>query len=149
MSLAKVPAGEHHSAQLWRTAAMRKGILFIAAILFVTESAFGQETPSVPQTPTAATNSVTKLDDATPVLLWTKEELSSGTAKVGDRVPFRVTEDVKAGDLIIIQRGAEAWGVVTAVQPKRHKGRGGSLDVAIQSVQLLNRDPLRCGRNSM
>ncbi len=72
--------------------------------------------------------------------LRTKEPLSSATAKVGDRVPFRVTEDVKAGDLIVIQRGAEAWGVVTAAQPKRRKGRAGSLEVAIQSVQLLNED---------
>jgi hypothetical protein len=81
-----------------------------------------------------------KLDDATPVLLRTREALSSGTAKVGDPVPFRVTEDVKVGDLIVIHRGASAWGVVTAVQPKRRKGRAGSLDVAIRSVQLLSGD---------
>jgi hypothetical protein len=121
---------------------MRHGILFIAAILFVTEASVGQETAGAPsQAPTAAANSATNLADATPVLLRTKEELSSGTAKVGDRVPFRVTEDVKAGDLVVIQRGAEAWGVVTAVQPRRRKGYGGSLDVAIQSVQLLNGGP--------
>lgn len=120
---------------------MRKGLLFIAAILLATESSFTQKTAGAPQTPSAAANSTTKLEDATPVLLRTKEELSSATAKVGDRVPFRVTEDVKVGDLIVIQRGAEAWGVVTGVQPKRRKGKGGSLDVAIQSVQLLNGDP--------
>jgi hypothetical protein len=119
---------------------MRKGLLFIAAILFVTEATFGQETPDAPQTPATAPNSVAKLDDATPVLLRTKEELSSGTAKVGDRVPFRVTEDVKAGDLVVIQRGAEAWGIVTAVQRKKRRGEPGSVDVSIQSVQLLNGD---------
>ncbi len=117
---------------------MRNGLLFIAAILLATESSIAQETAGAPQTPTAAANSLLKLEDATPVLLRTKEELSSGTAKVGDRVPFRVTEDVKVGDMIVIQRGAEAWGVVTAVQPKARKGKAGSLDIAIQSVQLLN-----------
>jgi hypothetical protein len=120
---------------------MRKGLLFIAAILLSSESSIAQETAVPPQTPAAAANPATKLGDATPVSLRTKEELSSGTAKVGDRVPFRVTEDVKAGDLVVIQRGAEAWGVVTAVQPRRRKGHGGSLDVAIQSVQLLNGEP--------
>ena len=119
---------------------MRNGLLLVAAILFVAESNFAQETTGAPPTPAPATNSVMKLDDATPVLLRTKEALSSASAKVGDRVPFRVTEDLKVGDLIVIHRGAEAWGVVTAVQPKRHKGRAGSLDVAIQSVQLLNGD---------
>jgi len=66
-----------------------------------------------------------KLADGTPVLLRTKEALSSANAKVGDRVPFRVTEDVKAGDLIVIQRGAEAWGIVTAVQRKKTQGGTG------------------------
>ncbi len=92
---------------------MRKGLLLIAAILLVTESSFAQENTGAPQTPAAASPAV-KLADATAVLLRTKEPLSSASAKVGDRVPFRVTEDVKAGDLIVIQRGAEAWGIVTA-----------------------------------
>jgi hypothetical protein len=117
--------------------AMRNGLLVVAAILFVTDSSFAQETSTAPQTPAEAVP-VMKLADATPVLLRTKEALSSATAKVGDRVAFRVTEDVKAGELIAIQRGAEAWGTVTAVQPKARKGKAGSLDVAIQSVQLLS-----------
>jgi hypothetical protein len=116
---------------------MKKGLVFIAAIFLVTGSSFAQESTGAPQTP-AATNPAMKLADATPVLLRMKEALSSGTAKVGDRVPFRVTEDVKAGNLIIIQRWAEAWGVVSAVQKKKRKGQPGSVDVAIQSVQLLS-----------
>ena len=116
---------------------MRTGFVLLAAILFLTDSSFAQETTGVPQAPATAGPAI-KLADATPVLLRTKEVVSSASAKVGDRVPFRVTEDVKAGDLIVIHRGAEAWGVVTAVQPKRRKGRAGSLDVAIQSVQLLS-----------
>jgi len=144
MSLAKNAVREHHSARFWR-AAMQKGLLLIAAIFLATGASFAQETNGVPET-----NPAMKLADATPVLLRTKGVISSASAKVGDRVPFRVTEDVKAGDLIIIQRGAEAWGVVTAVQPKGRKGRGGNLDVAIQSVQLLTGDsaPLRAEEHS-
>lgn len=125
---------------------MWNGLLLVAAVLFVTESSFPQEITGTLQTP--ATNSVMKLADATPVLMRTKESLSSAIAKVGDPVPFRVTEDVKVGDLIVIQRGAQAWGIVTAAQSKRHKGRAGSLDVAIQSVQLLtgNHAALRAQR---
>jgi hypothetical protein len=119
---------------------MRNGLLIVAAILLVAESSFAQGTTGAPQTSAPAANSVMKLDDATPVLLRTKEALSSATAKVGDRVPFRVIEDVKVADLIVIHRGANAWGFVAAVQPKRRKGRAGSLDVAIRSVQLLNGD---------
>ena len=129
---------------------MRNGLLLVGALLIVTESSFARETTPASQTPAAVVNPVLKLDDATPVLLRTKEVLSSGSAKVGDRVLFRVTEDVKTGDLIVIHRGAQSWGVVTAVQPKRRKGRSGSLDVAIQSVQLLSGDfaPLRAEQHS-
>jgi len=118
---------------------MRKGFLLVAAILFATDSSFAQETTDVPQA-TVAAHPALKLADGTPVLLRTKEALSSANAKVGDRVPFRVTEDVKAGDLIVIQRGAEAWGLVTAVQRKKRKGEPGSVDVSIECVQLLSGD---------
>ena len=47
---------------------MRKGLLLLAAILFVTESSFAQESSGVPPTPTAA-SPMTKLADATPILL--------------------------------------------------------------------------------
>jgi hypothetical protein len=116
---------------------MRKGFVLLAAILFLTDTGFAQESAGVPQAPAAASPAM-KLADATPVLLRTKEELSSAAAKVGDRVAFRVTEDVKAGDLIVIRRGAEASGVVTAVQKKKRKGQPGSVSVSIQSVQLLS-----------
>jgi len=127
---------------------MRNGLLVVAAVLFVTESTFAQETSTAPQTPEAIP--VMKLSDATPVLLRTKQGLSSASAKVGDRVPFRVTEDVKVGELVVIDRGAQAWGTVTATQPKRRKGEGGSLEVAIQSVQLLSGDfaPLRAEQHA-
>ncbi len=74
---------------------MRKGFLLVAAIFFTTAASFAQETSGVPQTPTAA-NAVMKLADVTPVLLRTKEALSSASARVGDHVAFRVTEDVRA-----------------------------------------------------
>jgi hypothetical protein len=118
---------------------MRKGLSFAAAILFVACPSLAQESTGASQTPAPA-NPVMKLADGTPVLLRTKEALSSASAKVGDSVPFRVTDDVKAGDLVVIQRGAEAWGVVTAVQKKKRKGQPGSVDVSIESVQLLNGD---------
>ncbi len=117
---------------------MSSNFCVIAAILFLCGSCYAQSpTLEVPVPPITNTNSSMKLEDATPVMLRTKQDLSSAKAKAGDRVPFRVVKDVKAGDLIVIRRGADAWGIVTAVQHKRRKGRPGNLDVAIQSVQIL------------
>jgi len=91
-----------------------------------------------------------KLPDSTPVILRTKQDLSSSTVKAGDRVPFRVVKDVRVAELIVIPKGGDAWGVVTEVQPRRRKGKPGKLDIAIQSVQLLTGEnaPLRAEQHS-
>lgn len=98
----------------------------------------------------ANTDSPIKLEDSTPIVLCTKQDLSSATAKVGDRVALRVVKDVRVADLVVIPRNADAWGLITAVQPKRRKGHPGSLDIAIQSVQLLTGEnaPLRAEQHS-
>lgn len=133
---------------------MSSNFSLIGAILFVYGSCYAQApTSDVQVTSITNTNPSMKLEDSTPVVLRTKQNLSSATVKVGDRVPFLVVKDVRVADLadlIVIPRGAEAWGLVTAVQPKRRKGRPGKLDITIQSVQLLNGEnaPLRAEQHS-
>jgi len=128
---------------------MSSDFCVIGAILFVCGSCYAQAPTSDVQRP-SITNSSLKLGDSTPVILRTKQDLSSATVKVGDRVPFRVVKDVRVADLVVISRGADAWGLVTAVQPRRRKGRPGKLDIAIQSVQLLTGEnaPLRAQQHS-
>ena len=122
---------------------MQNKVFIVAAIVLLSEFSGAQMTTAPPEIPLpTVTNSAMKLADSTPVLLRTKQGLSSATAKVGDRVLFRVTEDVKLGNLVVIHRGAEAWGVVTAVKPKARKGLAGILDVSIQSTQLVTGEPV-------
>jgi len=128
---------------------MSSNFCVIGAILFVCGSCYAQAPTSDVQRP-SITNSSLKLGDSTPVILRTKQDLSSATVKVGDRVLFRVVKDVRVADLVVISRGADAWGLVTSVQPRRRKGRPGKLDIAIQSVQLLTGEnaPLRAQQHS-
>ena len=130
---------------------MRSNFCAIGALLFICGSCLAQAPASDVQVPsTTNTNSSVKLEDSTPVFLRTKQDLSSATVKVGDRVPFRVVKDVRVADLIVIPRDADGWGLVTAVQPKRRKGRPGSLDIVIQPIQLLTgkNAPLRAEQHS-
>jgi len=130
---------------------MRVNFCIIAAILSVCRSCYAQAPTLEVQVPSIAdTNSSMKLEDSTPVVLCTKQDLSSATVTAGDRVAFRVVKDVRVADLIVIARGADAWGLVTGVQPKRRKGRPGNLSIAIQSVQLLTGEnaPLRAEQRS-
>jgi len=90
---------------------MTSRIYLSFAVLFLCRACFAQVPSSEPTVSAAPpnANAELKLDDATPVFLHTKAQLCSATAKEGDPVAFRVTEDVKAGDLIAIRRGADAW----------------------------------------
>ena len=116
---------------------MRKTLCIAAWLISATQLAFAQEPTSGQVSAAPAVTSALKLNDATPVLLRTTRDISSGMAKVGDQVQFKVVDDVKTGDLIVICRGAEAQGQLIAVQTRGRKGRSGSLDIGIEWVQLL------------
>jgi hypothetical protein len=62
--------------------------------------------------------------------------MSSKDAKVDDRVDFEVFEDVKIGDVVVIERGATAIATVTEAHPKRRMGRAGKLHINIDYVRL-------------
>lgn len=78
------------------------------------------------------------LQDGTPVKLRISRNLSSADAKVGETVDFEVLEDVKIGETVIIPRGGIAWATVTEAEPKRRMGRGGKLNVNVDSVRLVS-----------
>jgi len=78
------------------------------------------------------------LQDGTPVKLRINRTMSSADAKTGDTVDFEVLEDIKIGDTIIIPRGGTALGTVTHGKPKGRMGKGGKLDINIDSVRLTS-----------
>ena len=78
------------------------------------------------------------LEDGTPVKLRISQTVSSADAHVNDRVEFEVLEDIKVSDVVIIPKGGIAWGTVTEAQPKRRMGRGGKLDIVMDSVRLVD-----------
>lgn len=85
------------------------------------------------------------LEDGTPVKLRTARTISSADAHQGDTLDFEVLEDVAVKGDLVIPKGGIAWGTVTEAQPKRRMGRGGKLDVNIDSVRLVDGEkvPLR------
>jgi hypothetical protein len=88
------------------------------------------------------------LEDGTPVKLRLTRNLSSASDKKNDTVDFEVVEDVSVDGIVVIPRGGIAWATITEAQPKRRMGRGGKLDVNIDSVRLKDGEkvPLRAVR---
>lgn len=76
------------------------------------------------------------LEDGTPVKLRLSRNLSSATDRKGDQVDFEVLEDVSVDGIVVIPRAAVALGTITDAEHKKSMGRGGKLDVNIDSVRL-------------
>lgn len=130
-----------------------------AAVLlcvFLTASLAEGQTPTVPPKVTPAQQPISPplsgfgLEDGTPVKVRLTRNLSSGTDKKGDQVDFEVLEDIKVADVIVIPRGSVALATITDAEPKRRMGRGGKLDVNIDSVRLKDgeRAALRASKDT-
>jgi hypothetical protein len=70
--------------------------------------------------------------------------MSSADAKTGETVDFEVIEDVKVGDIGVVQRGAIALATVTNAKPKGRMGKGGKLDIVLDD--LFPAKKLPCAR---
>jgi hypothetical protein len=88
--------------------------------------------------PSAGVPSPNTLLDGTAVKLRLSETISSADAKTGQQVPFEVTEDVIVNGIIILPKGAQAIASVTDASPKKSMGRGGKLDVNVDSARLAD-----------
>ena len=76
--------------------------------------------------------------DGTAIKLRLAETISSATAKVGQSVNFEVVDEVAVQGLPVIAKGAQAIATVTVAETKKSMGRGGKLDVNIDSVRLAD-----------
>ena len=85
------------------------------------------------------------LSEDTPVRLKLTRTMSSKDATLNEKIDFEVLEDVKVGDVVIVQHGGMAMATVTEAQHKRRMGRAGKLNINIDYVQLVSGEkvPLR------
>jgi hypothetical protein len=84
------------------------------------------------------------LRDGTAVNLKFAENLSSKTAREGDRVSFVLDADLRVGDTLVVKSGASAVGEVSHVQKAGLLGRPAELGVRIRYLKAGSlRIPLR------
>jgi hypothetical protein len=126
---------------------MRGFVAFFLVVLSVFgNSALGQndKAPAAPaNTPVAAPTGPpppNTLQDGTAVKLRLAENLTSATAKVGQQVLFEVVEEVDVEGVPVVAKGAQALATVTTAETKKSMGRGGKLDVNVDSVRLVDGD---------
>ena len=74
--------------------------------------------------------------EGTGVRLMLLREITSRTAKPGDRFKLRVDEAVVIDGRTLIPVGATAWGEITTVEKNGAAGKGGSLVARLLFIQL-------------
>ena len=109
------------------------------------DSALSQTSAPVAATPPAKTEKAAgvppapnTLLDGTAVKLRLAETISSAHAKTGQEIPFEVTEDVLVQGVIVLPKGAQAVATVTEASTKKSMGRGGKLNVNVDSARLID-----------
>lgn len=115
----------------------------LVCLLSAGDCAFAQQAAPVPAptslipAPVGPTVPNTLLD-GTPIKLRLTENLSSATAKTGQQVSFEATEEITINGIPVILKGAKAMATITGAATKKSMGRGGKLDVSVNSVRLVD-----------
>ena len=95
--------------------------------------------PAAPVSPVAGTPPAPNtLLDGTAVKLRLSETISSSNTKTGQQIPFEVVEDVVVQGVTVLAKGAPALASVTDASKKKSMGRGGKLDVNVDSARLAD-----------
>ena len=105
---------------------MFRGILF-AVLSALALPGFAQQSEAA-STPSPET----VLPAKTPLILAFSDEVSSKTAVKNGEVRFKLAEDLRIGDAVVIPKDTPAIGEVVHVQKSGFGGRGGELILAVR-----------------
>lgn len=78
------------------------------------------------------------LENGTRVRLKLADKVSSGLNREGDEINFIVAEDIKMGDLVLIQEGARATGIISELISRGRVGKAGKLTINLDYAKAVN-----------
>ena len=76
--------------------------------------------------------------DGTKIRVRLEQNLTSDNVEAGQTIDFRVTQEVRVGDAVVIASGAPAQGNIISAEAKRRLGRGGKLALTVERVQMVD-----------
>jgi len=84
-----------------------------------------------------------EIPDGTELSAVTTETISSKTATEGDPVVFKVDEDLKINDIVVIAKGTMVKGYVSNAEKNGHFGKAGKLGLRIESTQTVDKQTIK------
>jgi hypothetical protein len=137
---------QSHQEKLMRST-KTKSPIFMLTLLIVVASITPQLTvqPLLAASPMSAAPETIEVvvPDGTEFTVVTTDEISSKTATEGDPITFKVDEDVKVNDHIVIAKGTVVKGSVTSAKKSGFFGRGGNLGIRIDSVMAVDNQKIK------
>jgi hypothetical protein len=116
--------------------------IHFALILFIGLGGPSSPAPII-QTPQPVPVNVVILTGGTPITFSVVDNVSSGTAKVGDTFGVRVAKDVVIDGYVAVAQGADGMGEVTSVDPAGSHGHAGSLGIQLDWVHDVGGDKVK------
>lgn len=113
--------------------------MLLLPLLIAVQAAAAAPDPSQPQLRIAAPAAVEGgllVPQDTLIRLMVLNEVSTKTAKAGDKFVLRVDEPVVVGGITIIPVGAKAWGEVLDAKASGQAGKAGRLSARLLSVEV-------------
>lgn len=83
------------------------------------------------------------IPDGTEIAAVTTETISSKTAHEDDPITFKVDEDVVVDGVVVIAKGAIIKGIVTNAKKSGYFGKGGELNVRVETTETVDKQKLR------
>jgi hypothetical protein len=110
--------------------------LILAAALAASAAAPASDQDAGPGAATAAPAGTIRVEQDTLIRLMVLNEVSSRTAKPGDRFVLRVDEPVVVGGVTVIPVGAKAWGEIVEAETNGHAGKTGRIGARLLHVEV-------------
>lgn len=112
---------------------LTKSLFGFLCVGFVTLGLSAQQTPP----------STVKLPDGTILRVVTAETLSSGTNHQNDIIHFKIADEVKVGNVVVIAKDAPAVGHIIDAEPKGRWGHSGKLAFSVDYATAVDGSNVR------
>ena len=121
-----------------------------AVVLAMVQKASGMEITSAGSASVTSNNTNSggvatsvSIPDGMEIKVMTTEELSGQKLVEGDPLTFKVSEDVKVNGKIVIAKDTLVKGTVASAKKKGFMGKGGELNVRIESTQTVDNQKIK------
>jgi hypothetical protein len=126
-----------------KTRQFKRALGVLLSLALAAQLAAAPLAPARPASPQGAASGETLIPDGTSLVLELTQDLSSKTAREGDPVNLKVTEDLVVNGRVVVAKGTLAKGTIAHAEKSGRMGKGGQLSLRVESTTAVDGQKLR------